>query len=163
MTGAITSRIAEIAELAPQLAEREKQLRSRQSIVDQRCHSAQFHGGPIPPELAEEKRLVQVQMKELAAQRKQLLAEVAELRASSGLSERLARMKSRNSARKHGMELSREEYDSALAALRVEQGMFDRVRNWLDGTTPRAKDMGAAISAVWASSHDPLSFDHNDW
>ncbi|WP_328436942.1 hypothetical protein [Nocardia puris] len=61
------------------------------------------------------------------------------------------------------MELSREELDSALAALRVDRACSTGQRNWLDGTTPRAKDMGAAISAVWASSYDPLSFDHNDW
>ncbi|WP_159848491.1 hypothetical protein [Nocardia sp. CY41] len=155
--------MTEIAELAPQLAEHDEQLKRRRSDLDRRRSYLLNDGEPVPEQLIDEQRQVRKELAALTAQREQLLSELAGLRAASGLSQRLARVRSRNSARKHGLARTREEYESIVAQVRNEQGIFDRTRNWLDGTTVRAKAEGAAMAAIHASCGDPMSFDSNDW
>ncbi|MGN2642442.1 hypothetical protein ACTD5D_40970 [Nocardia takedensis] len=59
--------------------------------------------------------------------------------------------------------MSREEFDAVVSQLRREQGMLDRARDWLNGNIPRARAEAATMAAIYASCHDPLSFDSNDW
>lgn len=163
MNSVITTRVAEIAELAPQLVERDKLLRRRRGDLDRRYGSLRSDGQPIPPELVAEQRQARADVDALQTQRTELLAELAELRTTSGLGQRQSQIKSRNAARKNGLELTREEYDEAVAALRAEQAMFDRTRDWLNGTTTQAREEASTMAAIYASCHDPLSFDSNDW
>lgn len=161
MTSAATARIGEIAELAPQLVERDNEIRARISRLDREYTFLRRDGEPIPSALIADQRRAREDQKTLDAQRAQLLAELDELRVPLVARQRLYR--SRSAVSKRGVRMSRAEFDAEVAELRREQGMFDRARNWLNGNTPRARAEAATISAVIASCHDPLSFDSNDW
>ena len=80
MTSATTARIGEIAELAPQLAERDNEIRTRISELDREYTFARRDGEPIPPALLADQRRARADKKALDAQRAQLLAELGELR-----------------------------------------------------------------------------------
>ncbi|MGY4101994.1 hypothetical protein ACW2Q0_20960 [Nocardia sp. R16R-3T] len=162
ITASLPARVAEIAELAPDLANRDEQLRRRRSDLDRRYGELKRADEPIPRVLVDDQHAVRDQLTELAAQRRELLDELAELRRTA-LAPRLSQLRSRSAARKHGLLLTREEYDAALAEVRCDQATFDRTRDWLNGAIPRAREEGKVLAAIIASCHDPLSFDSNDW
>lgn len=161
MTSAATARIGEIAELAPQLAERDNEIRTRISTLDREYTFARRAGEPILPTLLAEQRRAREDQKALDAQRVQLLAELDELRVP--LVERQRLYRSRSAVSKRGERMSRAEFDAVVADIRREQAMLDRARNWLNGNIPRARAEAATMAAIYASCHDPLSFDSNDW
>lgn len=161
MTSAATARIGEIAELASQLVERDNEIRARISTLDREYTFLRRDGEPVPPALLAGQRRAREDQKALDAQRGQLLAELDELRVPLAQRQRLYR--SRSAVGKRGVRMSRAEFDAVVAELRREQSMLDRARNWLNGNIPRARIEAETMAAIYASCHDPLSCDSNDW
>lgn len=165
MAQVVSARLAEIADLAPQLAEQDEQLRTRRSDLDRRYQTLRRTGEPIPAELLAEQRRVREQLTALRARRQNLLDELAGHRPE--LAQRQSLLRSHDHARALGVIATGEEYATAPAELRTTQATLDRARGWLDGTTLNAKrdaEVDArVIAAIEATCHDPLSFDSNDW
>ncbi|GAB3147311.1 hypothetical protein GCM10027290_30400 [Micromonospora sonneratiae] len=137
-----------------EIVEREKALRTRQADLQRQA----ARGTPQSPELREVRR----ELKELAAERTTLLAQVRQeettLRAEQS---QLDRNRTGTTAQRGKRALPK--VTTAEKRVRGKLAALASERAWLDGTVQHDREQAAIDNAIWNSAHDPETFGSDDW
>jgi hypothetical protein len=136
-----------------EIAERETALRTRQA--DRQRQAAR--GTPQSPDLRDVRR----ELKELAAERATLLAQVRQeettLRAEQSQLDRNRAADAQHSKR------TLPKVTNAEKRVRAKLATLASERAWLDGTVQHDREQAAIDNAIWNSAHDPETFGSDDW
>lgn len=139
---------------AMEIVDREATLHARQADLQRQA----ARGTPQSPDLRE----VRDELKNLAAERQTLLAQVRQaettLRAEQG---RLDRNRAALTAQRGRRALPK--VTKAEKQVRVKLAALASERAWLDGTVHRDREQAEMDNAIWNSAHDPETFGSDDW
>jgi predicted nucleic acid-binding Zn-ribbon protein len=137
-----------------EIVDREATLHARQADLQRQA----ARGTPQSPDLRE----VRDELKNLAAERQTLLAQVRQaettLRAEQG---RLDRNRAALTAQRGRRALPK--VTKAEKQVRVKLAALASERAWLDGTVHRDREQAEMDNAIWNSAHDPETFGSDDW
>ncbi|MEW1843733.1 hypothetical protein AB0392_37810 [Nonomuraea angiospora] len=108
-----------------------------------------------------EEKAVRAELREIAAERtamlEQIAAEVAKLKPKQAEFDR-ARAAAKTAGRRKKLPVSAAEQE-----LRDRIAALQRDRAYVDGSVWRDREAGANAEAVWFTSHDPETFNSDDW